>query len=209
MYRSGIIRPIKLPSELRSVTGIAIANREPHRPEELDLFIDFTTQSKAARGSWRPPKRKWPDLLAKAREFSVKHPGGRARFAVLRLWSSPYFWTVMQDAPDLENTSFLDPLGRGWTSQFMLKDRPNSEEYVYDELDGRLKHLERQFRDRVMHRANVVLVMGTSALELFRYAVAVTFVLQARKWNHEVDLWKSFVNVDLGFLEGLDSYWLD
>jgi hypothetical protein len=38
--------------------------------------------------------------------------------------------------------------------------------------------------------------------------VAVMFALQTKPWFRQVDLWKSFVNVDLELLEGLDRFHL-
>jgi hypothetical protein len=37
----------------------------------------------------------------------------------------------------------------------------------------------------------------------------VTWAVQTRPWRLEIDLWRSFVNVDVEFLEGLDRRWLD
>lgn len=57
-----------------------------------------------------------------------------------------------------------------------------------------------------MHRDDLVLVKGVDEADLMKRCTAVTFALQTKPWLREVDLWKSFVNVDLKFLEGLDSY---
>ena len=80
---------------------------------------------------------------------------------------------------------------------------------MYQLLGLRLWLLALQFEDRVIYRGDVILVMGIDASDLLRYVVAVTFAVQTNDWRQEIDLWKSFVNVDLKFLEGLDSYWLD
>jgi hypothetical protein len=53
------------------------------------------------------------------------------------------------------------------------------------------------------------LVMGENQEDLLRLAVAATFAIVTRPWRLEVDLWKSFVNVDLKFLEELDERWLE
>ena len=63
--------------------------------------------------------------------------------------------------------------------------------------------------DHVAHRADVILVMGKDQTELLRTATLVTFAMQGKPWLREVDLWKSFINVDLELLEKLDPYWLD
>ncbi len=58
-------------------------------------------------------------------------------------------------------------------------------------------------------RKDVVLVMGEDEEELIKLASAATFILQTQPWRLEFDFWKSFVNVDLEFLEGLhDAWWL-
>jgi hypothetical protein len=62
--------------------------------------------------------------------------------------------------------------------------------------------------ERVFHRGDLVLVMGTDETDLLKWCTAVVFALQTKPWLREVDLWKSFVNVDLDFLERLDEYWL-
>ncbi|KAK0616875.1 hypothetical protein B0T14DRAFT_589176 [Immersiella caudata] len=62
--------------------------------------------------------------------------------------------------------------------------------------------------ERVFHRGDLVLVMGKDQEDLLRWCTAVTFALQTKPWFREVDLWKSFVNVDLEFVEGLDEFWL-
>jgi hypothetical protein len=51
--------------------------------------------------------------------------------------------------------------------------------------------------------------MGDDEADLLKWCTVVTFALQTKPWLREVDLWKSFINVDLEFLEGLDKYWLD
>lgn len=54
-----------------------------------------------------------------------------------------------------------------------------------------------------------MLVMAESEEELLRLSTIATFAMQTKPWLMEVDLWRSFVNVELGFLQGLDPSWLD
>ena len=61
----------------------------------------------------------------------------------------------------------------------------------------------------MVQKRDLFLIMGRDEEELRKVATGVTFALQTRPWPLEVDLWRSFVNVDLGFLEGLDDRWLD
>ena len=51
--------------------------------------------------------------------------------------------------------------------------------------------------------------MGEDEEDLLKYATAATFAIVGEPWRLEVDLWRSFVNVDMGFLENLKEEWLD
>lgn len=53
------------------------------------------------------------------------------------------------------------------------------------------------------------LVMAKDGSELFRLASALTFAVQMRPWRLKVDLWRSWVNVDVEYLRGLDAKWLE
>ncbi|KAK4232195.1 hypothetical protein QBC38DRAFT_464667 [Podospora fimiseda] len=63
--------------------------------------------------------------------------------------------------------------------------------------------------ERTLNRGDLILVMGDGEEDLLKWVTAVTFAMQTKPWLREVDLWKSFVNVDLEFLEGLEKHWLD
>lgn len=73
----------------------------------------------------------------------------------------------------------------------------------------KFSHGRCEMDERVVQRGDLVLVMGDDEADLLKWCTAVTFALQTKPWLREVDLWKSFINVDLEFLEGLDKYWLD
>ncbi len=73
----------------------------------------------------------------------------------------------------------------------------------------RLEPFKRKFGDRVLVKRDLFLVMGTDEKDLLKLAAAATYAIQTDPWRLEVDLWRSFVNVDMGFLEGLDIRWLD
>ncbi|KAK8008784.1 MFS allantoate transporter [Apiospora marii] len=214
LYRAGVIAPANVEPHPAIVPGYAIANTEPHRPGKLDLFIDYTDRQGAAQikqgwdtGMLRPDQ--WPELAPLARAFVAKH-GSQSRFAVLRLWSAPHFYPLMIGEQNRPLFMFLDPIGRTWQWKLICKDFMVSEWSMYHATDLRVELLRRQLGpDRVQHRGEVILVMGTDEAELFRNAVAMTFAIQTKPWLREIDLWKSFINVDLGFLEGLDPYWLD
>ncbi|KAI1328999.1 hypothetical protein F5Y16DRAFT_409363 [Xylariaceae sp. FL0255] len=149
----------------------------------------------------------FPVFLPIARKFAAKNPG--ARFAVLRGWSAPHFYPAMIGQHNKPHLAFLDSVGRAWQWNFIPKDMPVSEWSMYNNLKLRFDYFKKQLGDRIIHRSDVVLVMGVDQLDLMRYATAVVFVTQTKPWFREFDLWKSFVNVDLRFLEGLDPFWLD
>lgn len=60
-----------------------------------------------------------------------------------------------------------------------------------------------------MAKREKYLVMGTDEKDLFRLASITVFAIQMRPWRWELDLWKSFVNVDLQFVEELEERWME
>ncbi|KAI1112839.1 hypothetical protein F5Y14DRAFT_244471 [Nemania sp. NC0429] len=212
LYVAGIIAPILVQNHPKVCPGFATLNTEPHRPGKPDLFIDYADRLNASHypTSWpglvRPSE--FPLFLPRARDFAARNPGS-ARFAVLRLWSAPHFYPAMLGDGNRIGCSFLDCAARSWRWNFIPKDMPVSEWSMYNNLKTRLDLVARQLGGRVVHRGDVVLVMGADSLDLLRHAMAVTFAIQTKPWFREFDLWKSFVNVDIAFLETLDPYWLD
>lgn len=91
----------------------------------------------------------------------------------------------------------------------MPKDMPGSEFSIHHTVGRRLDLFREQFGDRVVHRADLILVMAEDVEELLKMCTAVTFVMQTKPWLREVDLWKSFIDVDLDFLQNLEDFWLD
>lgn len=61
-----------------------------------------------------------------------------------------------------------------------------------------------------MFRRDGILVIGEGEEELhvLSLVTVVTFALQTKPWLREIDLWRSFVNVDLEFLERLRPVWM-
>lgn len=104
---------------------------------------------------------------------------------------------------------FLDSVGRAWEWKFVPKDMRGSELSVHNMTGTRLKILHEQFKGRVIHRGDLVFVMGENADDLLKYCTAVTFAMETKPWFREVDLWKSFINVTLDFLQDLEPFWLD
>lgn len=61
----------------------------------------------------------------------------------------------------------------------------------------------------VLFSRNLFLVMGENESDLCKFAIATTFAIQTNPWRLEVDLWRSFVNIDLEFLQGLADQWME
>ena len=91
----------------------------------------------------------------------------------------------------------------------MPKDMPGSESSVHHATGRRLEFIRSKIRDQVLHRGDLILVMGEGTKDLLKYCTAVTFAIQTKPWLREVDLWKSFINVRLEILQELDPFWLD
>lgn len=61
-----------------------------------------------------------------------------------------------------------------------------------------------------MVRRDSLLVMAKNEDELLKLASAATYAVQTfDTWRLEIDLWRSFINVDLAFLEELDGRWTE
>ncbi|KAI1206620.1 uncharacterized protein F4807DRAFT_463565 [Annulohypoxylon truncatum] len=214
LYLAGIIAPAYIQNDPLVVPGFTVAAEEPHRPGKLDLFMDYADRHGAIQYPQNIPgfvsPSDWPVLLPLARSFASQHESN-ARFAILRVWSAPHFYPAMLGDWNRHATAFLDGYARSWIWKFIPKDMPISEWSMYNTLKLRLELLKDQLKvgERVVHRNEVILVMGTDEVDLLKYVTAVTFAIQTKPWHREIDLWKSFVNVDLEFLEDLDPYWLD
>ncbi|KAK2616617.1 hypothetical protein QQS21_000440 [Conoideocrella luteorostrata] len=210
LYKSGIIAPAYYQADLRVVGGLATANTEPERPDKLDLFInyedDYGNFPQKFPPSFAGPD-KWPELLPRAQEYALKNPS--ARFALMRLWSAPHFYPLMVGLQNRQGCSFLDSAARVWQWNFVPKDMPGSEFSMHNVIKTRLELLREQFEPGVVSRGDLILAMGENVEELFKICTVVTFAMQTKPWLREVDLWKSFINVDLDFLIDLDEYWLD
>lgn len=63
--------------------------------------------------------------------------------------------------------------------------------------------------EKVVVKRNAFLVMGVDTRDCMRLSMATCWAVERKPWRWEVDLWKSFINVDLGFLEGLGEGWLE
>lgn len=217
LYRAGIITPSDIEPHPSICLGVAFGAEEEHRPGKLDMFLRFDRPDGAPL-QYPPdytPVKDWPDLRARAREFAQGEP--QARFALLRLWSAPHFYPLMIGWWNRPNFTFMDPVGRAWEWKFIPKDFDQSE---WSAHLGTMKRLNSVFdraeqhggidlRRNVVFRGDAIMVMAEDEQELFRLSTIVTFAMQTKPWLREVDLWKSFVNVGLDFLEELDPVWLE
>ncbi|KAL9586660.1 MAG: hypothetical protein Q9203_003784 [Teloschistes exilis] len=186
--------------------GQAFAHQDPGR--DLDLFIDFrVVQSDVSLPVYMEEPPSTSALLSAVREFSTSHPS--AKFALLRLWSASHFWPLMVGMDRRAMFSFRDARGRPWEFNFLPKDFPHSEKSMHFNLRNRMKKYEHVLRGRTFVKRDLVIVMGTDEEDLLRLATATTFAIVEEPWRLEVDLWRSFVNVGLGFLEGLHEQWLE
>jgi hypothetical protein len=106
-----------------------------------------------------------------------------------------------------DSTSFKDLTGRSYIWMFIPKDCPCSEWSMHHTLKLRIDPFRKQLGDQVVLKRDQFLVMGENEKDLLWLASATTYAVQKRPWLREIDLWKSFVNVDVEFLEGLDKRW--
>ena len=203
LYKTGVIQNAYTPR----TPGRAMAAKEPGR-DTPDLYLDLRVLADGMR--MKPFLETPPSLnhfLNTARDFANKHQG--ARFALLRLWSAPHFYPLMVGLENRVNTEFTDGLGRAWEFCFVPKDMPGSEFSIHHAARLRILPFQQLLKDKVVVMRDLFLVMGEDEEDLRKFAVATTFAIQTDPWRLEVDLWRSFVNVDLKFLEGLRREWLD
>jgi hypothetical protein len=187
--------------------GQAVAARESHRPDSLDLFLDWRINiNSISMPPFMQDPHSVPSFLTTARAFALKHP--KARFSILRLWSAPHFYPLMIGPENHDATSFRDLTGRRFIWMFVPKDMACSEWSIHKTARDRIEPFKKFFGDRISIKRDAFLVMGEDEKDLFRLTAAATFAIQMRPWRWEVDLWKSFVNVDMEFLKDLDERWM-
>ncbi|MCJ1417711.1 hypothetical protein MMC32_004056 [Xylographa parallela] len=204
LFKEGVLTT----SRREAGTGYAIAAQEPGR--KADLYCDYRLNIDTMRGFSNiidPRTITIDSLRRRARQFDKTNP--QARFAVLKLWSAAHFYPFTLAMDKRWEWSFNDGVERVWEWKFLPKDMPYSEWSVHHNCQGRLEPFMHVFRGKVVLKRDLFLVMGEDEKDLQKVATAVTFAIQTRPWRLEVDLWKSFVNVDLKFLEEMDDKWLE
>ena len=203
LFRAGI-----LCTAYGGATGTAVAKAEEGR--ERDFYVDFrhgmpVHQMLSHLQDPRKFDRKY--LLSKARSFLDSYSG--ARFSVLRLWTAPHFYPLMLGIENRQRMTFLDDRGRAWSFRFIPKDMPYSEWSIHQQLSLRIEPYRDIFGEKVIVARDMVFVMGKDEKELRRLSEGATWAIQTKPWRLEVDFWRSFVNVDVEFLQGLDERWLE
>ncbi|KAL6720831.1 hypothetical protein ACLMJK_002756 [Lecanora helva] len=204
LYKAGVLGNAYLaPGD---IPGRATAAKNP--TGERDIYIDLRQMQEDIvwpKDVQHPPSKE--HIRLSARKFAKEHPN--ARFAALRLWSAAHFWPLMVGHDRRQFQAFTDALDRAWEWNFVPKDMPYSETSMHHSARLRLKPFQKQLGERVVLRRDLFLVMGIDEADLLKYTTATIFAIQTEPWRLEVDLWRSFVNVDMEFLEGLREEWLD
>jgi hypothetical protein len=176
----------------------------------MDLYIDYRLEKHEAiiPPSMQDPTGITPEtLLDHARIFAAKNPG--ACFSILRLWSAPHFYPLMVGMDRREYIAFMDSVGRAWEWKFVPKDMPYSEWSIHRQAQLRIEPYKKMLGNKVVVKRDLYLVMGNDADECRLLSAAVTWAVQTEPWRLEVDFWRSFVGIDLKFLQGLQRAWLE
>lgn len=204
LYKAGVIGTHYAPEN--EVPGRAMAGKGPSG--ERDLYIDLRMMQEGM--TWAPDVHHPPsteDILSKARRFSKDK--STARFAILRLWSAPHFYPLMVGVDRRHLSAFTDSLGRAWEWLFVPKDMPHSETSIHHSAWLRIRPFKHLLGKNVLVKRDLYLVMGKDEEDLLKYTTATIFAIQTEPWRLEVDLWRSFINVDMKFLDSLQVEWLD
>lgn len=86
---------------------------------------------------------------------------------------------------------------------------PFSDWSMHSNLQQRLDPYKKVLLNKVVIKRDMILILAEDEEELLLLTSAVTFAVQTQPWRLEVDYWKSFINVDSAFLNGLQDGWYD
>ncbi|KAK3716958.1 hypothetical protein LTR37_006013 [Vermiconidia calcicola] len=199
-FKSGVIAPAHLPYP----PGTAVVKTEPGNKSAV--YSDYRSYRDGWPNQMRYSKLTDPNSINILRFARQWHQQDRpeSRYALLRIWSHSHFYPLMLGWDNRAMSSFSDTAGRSWEWRFVSKDMPGSEWSIQKGVKIRVERFKKQFRKQVVVKRDMLLVMGKDEEDLKRLVLGVTFAVQTSPWRTEVDLWKSFVNVNLDFLEGLD-----
>ncbi|KAK2771436.1 hypothetical protein FQN52_000501 [Onygenales sp. PD_12] len=208
LFNAGVIGlSYELPEHM---AGLAFVGREKDKP--ADLFFDFRatiseTDVRLPPGRQNPDKITVTSLRKNIQSRTASRP--KARFSLLRVWSASHFYPLMIGHNNRQWTAFADTIARTWEWKFVPKDMPYSEFSMHNNLCQRLEPYMDMLRDKIVIKRDMVLVMAEDEEALLLLTSAVVFAIQTKPWRLEVDFWKSFINVDAGFLEGLRDEWFE
>lgn len=91
----------------------------------------------------------------------------------------------------------------------MLTSYAGYEWSLQDNNELRFKRFKGQLgKDVRVHRGHI-LVIGQDQRELEKMMLGTIFAMHTSPWRGEIDFWKSFIDVDLEFLESLDKTWVE
>ncbi|KAK3725484.1 hypothetical protein LTR37_000454 [Vermiconidia calcicola] len=204
-FKSGVVAPAHLPYP----PGTAVVKTEPGNKSAV--YSDYRSYRDEWPNQMRYNKITNPnsiDILRFARQWH-QQDRPESRYALLRIWTHSHFYPLMLGWDNRAMSSFSDTVGRSWEWRFVTKDMPGSEWSIQKGVEMRVERFKKQFGKQVVVKRDMLLVMGKDEEDLKRLVLGVIFAVQTSPWRMEVDLWKSFVNVDLAFLEGLVSVWLE
>ncbi|KAF2094120.1 hypothetical protein NA57DRAFT_80538 [Rhizodiscina lignyota] len=200
---AGMIKPTD------DASGIAFPATEPGRTVP-DLFFDWRQEAKGVTfpSDMLDPSTV-PPLLSCAQKYASSK--ANARFAFLRVWSAPHFYPLMMGVEKRKMCSFTDSVGRCWEWKFVPKDMPYSDWSIHFWARNTLERgrFGRLWRKSVMVKRDAIIVMAQGEEELRKLVTGVIYAVQTKPWFREIDSWKSFINVELDFLEKLDEKWLE
>lgn len=123
VFVSGIIAP----HYDSRANGLAIAATEPARKPDLYLDYGLGIEQPVFVAIDRLIDPRPIDLLARARDFAQTTLGGNSKFALLRLWSAPYFFPFTMGYDKRYIVAFNDAHERCWEWKFMPKDMNHTE----------------------------------------------------------------------------------
>ncbi|KAK8151559.1 hypothetical protein BC567DRAFT_239398 [Phyllosticta citribraziliensis] len=205
LYRGGVICP-HYDNDAEAFTA---ALQEPGRATP-DLFIDYRIALDDGFSVSLADPDKLEPLLTTAQKFAAKNGADTCCFSVLSLWSAAHFWPLMLGFGMRGDLAFFDTASRAWEWKFVPKDMPFAERSMHKALALRFAPFQAanaQLRDQIVFRRDRVLIVGKDRHECEVLTMAAAWMMTTRPWRLEIDLWKSWVGVDLELLEGLDQGW--
>lgn len=201
LYKAGIIAPWYS----QDTAGQAFAAPDPST-KVPSMFIDYRRcrHLDTTTSTYGPI-----DLLSLAQFYAKKHKS--ARYALLRVYTHPLFWPLQMGNEVRYPHTFTDAHSRSWQWKFYPKDVDSVHRDMHRVVAGRLERFRAAGqlpRHKVFVNRDIILVMGDDQEDLEQLMLGTVFGIQGIPWRLEIDFWRSFVDVGVEFLEGLDKEWL-